>query len=140
LGGDTPRDVSDLASDLARPDLLRLVAAVRFRATEDGGRKSPVASGYRPHCWFGLQSDGARLYSDCILHFRPGGDAYTGPEGRLWVPPGGACVADVSPLHAGSVRPFVHAGSRFEVCEGHRVVADAEVRAVFDPGCEHDLA
>jgi hypothetical protein len=131
--------MSDVASDLPRPELFRLVATLRFREAEDGGRKGPVASGYRPNCWFGLLRDGEHVYNDCVLHFRPGGDAYQGPEDLLWVPPGGRCVADVSPLYASYVRRLVHVGSTFAVCEGGRVVADAEVRDVFDPGPELDL-
>jgi hypothetical protein len=131
--------MSEVASDLPRRELFRLVARLRFRASEDEGRTGPVASGYRPNCWFGMLRHGERVYNDCVLHFRPGGDAYRGPDDLLWVPPGGQCVADVSPLYASYVRPLVHVGSTFTVCEGHRVVADAEVREIFDPGPELDL-
>ena len=79
------------------------------------------------------------MYNDCAVYLRLAGDVYEGPDELLWVPPGGQCVADVQPMFARLVRPFVHVGSRFTLCEGHRVVADAEVQRVLDPGPELDL-
>lgn len=125
--------VFDVAPDLRRPDLFRLVAALRFRSTAAGGRNGPVASDYRPNCWFGRRMGDEPVYNDCVVYLRRGGDAYEGPDGGLWVPPGGRCVADLSPLYPSYVRPFVRVGSRFTVCEGHRVVAEGEVRDNLRP-------
>lgn len=126
-------EVNDLAPDLPRADLFRLVARVRFLSTEEGGRISPVASGYRPDCWFGLTEDGERLLHGCHLHFRAGADAYE-DKGTLWVRPGESCKADVLVRYPSSLRGVAVIGGSFEVHEGRRVVGRGEVEAIHDPG------
>jgi hypothetical protein len=60
-------------------------------------------------------------------------------DGCLWVPPGGSARARAFPLAPSYIRPIVHGGMTFDVCEGPKVVARATVEAVVDPGPEDDL-
>jgi hypothetical protein len=120
-----------------RHRLFRISAHLRFLATEDGGRRGPVADSCRPNCWFGLREDGEKLYNDCVVHLRPGRETYR-KDGVLWVAPGGQCDADLVPLWPQHVREAVRPGFSFEVCEGHKVVALGTVTEVWDPGPQHD--
>jgi hypothetical protein len=122
-----------------REDLFKLVVSMQLVTTEDGGRKTPIASDYRPNCWFGEDRDGRRLYHDVFFYFLEGGDAVE-DRGTLWVAPGGWARADAFPLYASYVRPIVTRGMEFEVCEAARVVARATVEDIIDPGPEYDIA
>ena len=130
--------MDDLAPDLPRTDLFRFTASFRVHTREEGGRVGPVASSYRPDCWFGrLTEDGERELNGCVFHLRPGGDTFE-RDGSLWVPPGGHCVADVVVRYPSYVRDLLRVGGRFDVQEGLRVVGSGEVLSIFDPGPEHD--
>lgn len=96
-------------------------ARVTFRRAEDGGRRSPAFSGYRP-----------------ILNFEPwqsfhvhGGQlAFIGVDA---CPPGATCVADVELVDPESLLVALRVGLTVQLHEGARLVADAEVVAVFNP-------
>ncbi len=120
-------------------DRFHLIVSVDFFRTEEGGRKTPVTSDYRPNCWFGERRDGQRLYHDFRLYFRPGDGAFEDKD-KLWVSPGGSCHAVAFPFHPSYVRPLAYAGMTFDISEGHRVVARATVDDIFDPGPEYDDA
>jgi len=121
-----------------REDRFKLVVSMHFISTEQGGRKGAVASDYRPICWFGEYRDGSRPYHDVFFYFLEGSAAFE-DRGTLWVPPGGSCRADGFPLHRRYLRPSVSRGVSFEVCEGNRVVANATIENIIDPGPEHDI-
>jgi len=130
--------VDQLAPDLFRTDLYRLTVSVRFHMAVEGGRSTPVASDYRPDCWFGLkQSDGERLLHGCVFFFRRGGDAYE-DDGTLWVKPGGRCTADALVRYPSYLRGRVAVGDAFEAQEGSRVVASGKIESIFDPGRDLD--
>ena len=128
--------VDEVAPDLPSGDHFRLVASLCLRTTDEGGRQTPVASNYRPDCWFGASSgQGERYLTGCLLFIRPGADAFE-RDGTLWVPPGGRRVADVLARYPSYVRDLAHVGGSFDVHEGHRVVASGEILSIFDPGPE----
>jgi len=79
--------MTDLARDLPRSDLYRLVVTLRVLTTDEGGRRGPIASGHRPDCWFGEYREGQRVLHGLVFHLREGGDTYE-DEGTLWVPLG----------------------------------------------------
>ena len=112
---------------------------LRALTTEEGGRRGPIASGYRPDCWFGEYRDGQRLLHGLVFHVREGADAYE-DDGTLWVPLGGSCVADAVVRYPSYLRPLVSVGMPFDVHEGHTVTARGVVDEIFDPGPEHDFA
>jgi translation elongation factor EF-Tu-like GTPase len=93
--------------------------------TEDGGRKSPISSGYRPNCWFGVVGGAGKEYNDCEVLF----------EDRPNIPPGEDADVWLRPYHPELVRPLVTVGEQFDICEGLRVVARGVVIATDDgPG------
>jgi len=116
---------------------FRLLVRLTIREAGAGGRSGPVATGYRPNCWFGLHREGERLYHDLVFYLRSDGDTYE-RAGGLWIAPGGVCTAEAFPMYPSYLRDVVRPSLRFEVCEGHRVVADASVLEVRDPGPEFD--
>lgn len=131
------------AMEAVAPDLppglhFRLVASLRLRTPAEGGRRTPIASGYRPDCWFGRVSAGGEHYlTGCHVFLRPGEDVFE-DDGTLWVPPGGRCIADVLARYPAYVRDLVRVGGVFDVHEGSRVVASGAITAISDPGTEHD--
>ena len=130
--------MSDVAPDLPPGDHFRFVASLRFRTTAEGGRQTPVASAYRPDCWFGETSEtGERYLTGCHMFIRPGQGVFE-HDGTLWVPPGGRCVADFVLRYPAYARQSVRAGRRFDVHEGSHVVASGEILSVLDPGPELD--
>lgn len=60
-------------------------------------------------------------------------------RGTLWVAPGGRARADAFPLRPEYLRPIASIGMEFEVCEGARVVAQATIEDIIDPGPESDI-
>lgn len=92
-------------------------ARVYFLKTEDGGRSSPVSSGYRPMFDFGLQKNGQTMYNDCVLFF----------DGADPIQPGETREARVVPIHPELLRGLVRPNVSFEIAEGSRVVGRGEV-------------
>jgi hypothetical protein len=86
---------------------------------EQGGRKSPIASGYRCNCWIGKFEDGERSYNDATFFLLE--------MDRL--EPGSRARARVQP-HLPDEWSEVVEGSRFELCEGPRVIGIATVLQV----------
>ncbi len=86
---------------------------LEFLSTDEGGRATPVRSGYRP-----------------LLRFASAGELYGMVEVVFlvdeWVEPGGSASARIR-LAAPEVLPALEAGDEFEVLEGLRVVARGRV-------------
>lgn len=88
-------------------------ARVRFLSSEEGGRKGPVVSGYRPPLDFGIRRhDGERVYSDGILVL----------EDREEVLPGEECLVRIRLLHPELLQNALSQGQEFGVTEGPRRV------------------
>jgi translation elongation factor EF-Tu-like GTPase len=95
-------------------------AEVRLLPPSEGGRRSAIASGYRCNCWVGHTDGGQRVYNDATIHLL---DA-----DRL--EPGATARARVEP-HFPDDWSHLTVGSRFELCEGARVVGIATVTGLF---------
>jgi len=91
-------------------------AQVRFLRTDEGGRTSPVRSGYRPQFYYlGANWDAVQAYPD-VEEVLPGDEVRT----LLWfLSPG---------EHVGKVR----AGLEFEVREGARVMGRGTITRVLE--------
>jgi len=61
---------------------------------------------------FGLQTDGQKMYNDCVLFF----------EGADPIHPGETREACVVPVHPELLRGLVRPNVSFEIAEGSRVV------------------
>jgi elongation factor Tu len=96
-------------------------AEIQFLTTEEGGRQTPVKSGYRPHHDFGVdetQFDAAHEYVD-----------------REWVSPGETVVAMLTfpgPACHDYLAGRLHEGFEFTVQEGARVVARGRITKVLN--------
>ena len=93
-------------------------ARVQFRRAEDGGRTKPVYSGYRPMLNF--EPWQSYQFNDGALTF----------IGREWCTPGETCEADIILAAPDYVPVELRPGVHFQMNEGSRIVADAEVIAV----------
>lgn len=99
-------------------DITEIRARVRFLSTNEGGRKNPVKSGYRPPIDFGLRdSSGNKLFNDCTLTF----------EGRDIVYPGDEAVARIKPFHPEYLQDILREGLRFDLTEGKWVVGHGTI-------------
>ena len=108
------------------PPAAYIKVRLQMRRTEDGGRHRPIYSGYRPNCWIGRTTEtGEREYSDAAVLL----------ESTDILHPGEVATARLQPARP-EFWESVDVGSRIEVCEGHRVIADAEVLELF-PDLEH---
>jgi len=98
---------------------LALSARLELFPQDQGGRRSPIRSGYRPALWFG-DTDPAgelRLHS-CVVYF----------HGRDTLQPGESIDVDLAPV-AFETWPTVLAGARFDVFDGTRPIGRGRVVA-----------
>ena len=97
--------------------MKEFTARLYFLKSEEGGRRGPVVSGYRPTFDFGLEHKGQKMYNDAILYF----------VGVDCVHPGETCEARVVPLHPELLGDALRPNRAFDVTEGTRVVARGEI-------------
>jgi elongation factor Tu len=91
--------------------LLTISARIYFLTPEEGGRKTPIFSGYRPALYFGeKQTDGAIMLTS-------GGQAVPGTE----------CEVIINLLHPEHLEDVVKPMAIFEAKEGARVVGRGQV-------------
>lgn len=96
-------------------------ADIHLLTPQAGGRGSPIASGYRCTCWIGhVDQGGKRTFNDASL--------YLVDVERL--APGATARAQVRP-HSPEYWSDLAVGTRFELCEGTRVIGEAVVVALF---------
>lgn len=105
---------------------LRIEAAVTFLATEEGGRQTPVFSGYRPDAWFGQRTDTGL---EACWGFR---FVFPGLPDDAPVPAGDEVTAHMQAAVAGPEDLPVRVGDVFEVREGSTVAARGRVLRVLD--------
>ncbi len=101
-------------------------AEIRFLTTEEGGRQSPVKSGYRPHHDFGLevtQVDAAHIYAD-----------------DEWVAPGDSVIAGLifPPISRRYLEGQLRQGLEFTVQEGARIVGRGRITEVLNQALNGD--
>ena len=98
---------------------LKLRIRLQLVRHDEGGRRGPVGSGYRP--WLLIQTpNGAQTFGMCEFEFDEPIAPGSGGEGNLSFE---RRVADL-------VRPFLSAGTEFAVLEGARVVGTARVISI----------
>lgn len=96
---------------------LALSARLELFAQDQGGRRTPIRSGYRPALWFGDTDQAGELQlHSCVVYF----------HGRDTVGPGESVDADLAPV-AFETWPTVAAGACFDVFEGTRPVGRGRV-------------
>jgi translation elongation factor EF-Tu-like GTPase len=99
--------------DINRPDIE---TTITFLRTEEGGRRRPVSSGYRPQFFY----DG----DDCdAVHF------YQGVE---QVNPGDAVTADLAFIRPEFRVGTIHVGMEFLIREGAQTVAVGKVTKILN--------
>jgi translation elongation factor EF-Tu-like GTPase len=97
-----------------------IVAEVNLLSPNDGGRRSPIVSGYRCNCWIGKELDGKRTYNDATFFILSTDRIEPGDRGYARVEP-----------HFPDEWSQVEEGSFFELCEGQRAIGTARVTGLF---------
>jgi hypothetical protein len=98
---------------------LALRARLKLLPRDQGGRKGPIRTGYRPALWFGDTAPTGELeLHSCVVHLR----------GRDAAEPGDSIEADLAPI-AIETWPAVATGTRFDVFEGTRPVGRGRLLA-----------
>jgi translation elongation factor EF-Tu-like GTPase len=120
-----PLSVMAATPPYQRPSSLPdLEAQVRYLSSSEGGRKSPVYSGYRPNHDFGLPgelNDGQHEY-----------------PGREWVQPGDSATALLWLLAPERQRRRLYVGFEFKVQEGPRIVGIGTITNVLNAELRND--
>lgn len=97
-------------------------ADVYWTKPEEGGRRTPIFSGYRPPFDFGLKGpNGEKMVNGCVITL----------EGRERVEPGERCFAHVSPFYPELVQEALRPGATFDVTEGARVVGRGTIIELY---------
>jgi translation elongation factor EF-Tu-like GTPase len=103
-------------------------AEIRLLATEEGGRRSAIGSGYRCNCWIGhVDENGRRTHNDATFYLLDAEKLVPGATGRARVLP-----------HNPDYWTQLEVGSRFELCEGSRVVGKAVIAELFPSRSNRD--
>jgi elongation factor Tu len=102
--------------DSTKPDFE---AEIEFLATEDGGRRTPFGTGYRPNHRFG---DRVEINDALHTYHREGP-----------VAPGESVAASLSLLSAERVSGELHVGMQFTVQEGGRIVGRGVITRILNP-------
>ena len=98
---------------------IRVLARISVLRTEDGGRKGPFTTLYRPNHNFGGPSDRVFYIGQVEV-----------PEGS-WVHPGETRDLVVTFLNVRGLSDFLHMGRTWRIQEGPKHVATGEVLAVL---------
>jgi hypothetical protein len=105
----------------APPVTAYIRAHLRLIPSEAGGRRRPIASGYRCNYWLGgLTATGERAYNDAVVYL----------EESESLQPGEAKTVRIQPAFP-DLWSDVDVGSAIDVCEGSRVVGNATVIELF---------
>src|SRR5580658_7419749 len=92
-------------------------AELSLLSTEAGGRRNPIASGYRCNCWLSVNHDDDRSTHDATFRLVQ----------TEQLSPGESGIADVVP-HVPSYWRQLRAGSKFELREGPRKIGHGVLR------------
>lgn len=98
---------------------VRLSAEAFATATRDGGRRSPITSGYRPLC---VLDDANTKVTIGLCELEAATAIHPGTHGRATLVFDERVAADVARL--------AREGTAFEISEGTRVVATGRVLAI----------
>jgi elongation factor Tu len=100
--------------------MLFFSATIRLLTTEEGGKRRPITTGYRPNWSFGTREDG-----ELLLY---GGQILLGPEES--VRPGVATSATIQPIGVMDPWEKLGPGDTVEIYEGPHKVGVATIRSV----------
>lgn len=107
------------------PDLPAASVTVRFLSAAEGGRPSPVNSGYRAQVVF-HDDAGAVVEHDCVFDFRESERAIE-RDGEKWLPLDVEDAARMAPFDAERMSAVIVAGAGFEIREGRTPVGSGRV-------------
>jgi translation elongation factor EF-Tu-like GTPase len=107
------------------PELPAAKVIVRFLSAAEGGRPSPVNSGYRAQVAF-TDDAGAAVEHDCAFDFGESERAIE-RDGEKWLPLDVEDAARMAPLDAERMSAIIVAGAEFEVREGRTLVGSGRV-------------
>ena len=102
----------------AQPDLIIVTAVIRFRTTAEGGRMTPVKSGYRPNHVFERKPDGLPLQTYI------GDVQFENPD---YMQLGETRTVTVRFLRNPVVERYVQVGRKWWLNEAARIVGDGEI-------------
>jgi hypothetical protein len=94
------------------------IATLRYRSMEEGGRKSPAKSGYRPGIKFpfsDMQTSGRQIFID-----------------REFVMPGETVDAEIKVVSIDHFAPRLHVGLTFEFMEGNRIIGTGTIKYIVN--------
>ena len=100
----------------SQPDFI---AELQYRTTEEGGRKTPVFTGYRPQVKFAfseMQTSGIQTFID-----------------KETVYPGDKVIAEIIVLSTSFFEGSVEVGTSFEFREGSRVIGNGVIIEIRNP-------
>jgi hypothetical protein len=107
------------------PDLPAASVTVRFLSAAEGGRPSPVNSGYRAQVVF-RDDAGVAVEYDCVFDFRESERAIE-RDGEKWLPLDVEDTARMVPFDAEQMSAVIVAGAAFKVYEGRTLVGSGRV-------------
>jgi translation elongation factor EF-Tu-like GTPase len=110
---------------MMKPDLPAASVMVRFLSAAEGGRPSPVNSGYRAQVVF-HDAAGAAVEHDCVFDFRESERAIE-RDGEKWLPLDVEDAARMAPFDAERMSAYIVAGAGFEIREGSTLVGSGRV-------------
>lgn len=113
------KDVSFRIKKIYEFDVIDFIAELQFSTTEQGGRKKPVASGYRPHIEF----------DDYPEYLTSGQQTYLGQE---TVVPGVTVLAEISILSKEYFVNKLHENMTFKFCEGAHIMGYGKILEVVN--------
>lgn len=94
------------------------IARLTYRTTEEGGRKTPAKSGYRPHVAFDfteMQTSGQQIFLDKEIVY-----------------PGDSVKAEITVLTPDILKGKIKVGMTYEFREGATVIGTGEVLEILD--------
>ncbi len=103
-----------------RDDLGYIEADLIMRPTEDGGRQTPISTGYPPNWW--LPGEDERVYASAVVELVDVEE----------LPPRGRGRIRIYPL-APQLWMHVTIGATLEMCEGQRRMGEATVTGIVGP-------
>ncbi|NVK27763.1 MAG: hypothetical protein HWE14_06950 [Flavobacteriia bacterium] len=95
------------------------IAELTYFSTEEGGRKAPALSGYRPHLEFDHSPGKLTTGSQRFI-------------GKEWIEPGQTIEAEITMVRPEFFFGKIKVGDTFNFGEGARVMGAGVVKSVFD--------
>lgn len=104
------------------PNTSHFIARLKYLTSQEGGRKTPAHSGYRPHIKF----EGSNYLTS-------GQQFFIGVDK---VDPGGSIDAEITIIATSVFKNFLYAGLKFHFAEGSRIIGTGEILKILDKSLE----